>query len=206
MKPITFFISLIILLTSCTYSNSPIHDGGHSSIEQRNLLPEPDLALRLQSEYFDLSNKMIHNELKKEEYIVSKKFNDGTSETDITIGRNENNQVVVLEEYILDRYADKTHEIIQSYYIDIFGKVFAIEQQTNSMCQEFDSHQIIVKYYNPDFKLIKTTSEIKDTEGQNLDKSKCGSEFDETLGIESNYKSILETYAHVKEKNNYTQQ
>tara|TARA_B100000683_G_C12252828_1_gene458230 strand:+ start:57 stop:668 length:612 start_codon:yes stop_codon:yes gene_type:complete len=202
MKSITKIIALsfVLLILGCQENNCPIYNGGHLGGSKRELLPEPDIALRLQSEYFELSNKMVRNKLKKENYIANKKFEKSTSETDVVVGRNESNQVVVLEEYIFNRYVDKTYEIIQTYFLDSFGKVFAIEQHTNSICQEDDAHQIIVRYYNSDFKLIKTTFEIKGSGGEDLDKKICGSEFDEDLGIESNYNSILDSYEQVKEK------
>jgi len=204
MTSITRFITTAIVLLfstiSCQESAIQIPDGGHQEPQQRELIPEPDFALRLQSEYLDLKYKLADGSLKTKIYITEKRLNSGNAQTEVLVARNEYGQVVLIQEFILDKCDELTYEVIHTYYLNSFGNVFAIDQQTNSICLNGDAHQNIVRYYNADFELIKTSYALKGTSGEDLDANSCGSEFDESLGLESNYNSIIETYSQVNEK------
>jgi len=197
-------ISIIVLATfflyGCKEKSSGIYNSGHIDKTPREWIPEPDLALRLKSMYFSITQEKLNSKITIEKYLAYKKNGQHTAETDVELGRNNSEQVVFLEEYILDRYADKTFEIIQTYFFDEYGKVFAIEQHTNSICDDSDAHQTIVNYYNADFKLIDYTYKIKGTSGEDKSKDICGTEFDEKLGISSTYDQLLETYESVMEE------
>jgi hypothetical protein len=197
---ISIIVTTTILLYGCKDKSSGIYNSGHNDKPPREWIPEPDLVMRLKSMYSSTTEKKRNGEIVMERYLAYKKFGGSIAETDVELGRNNSGQIVFLEEYILDRYADKTLEIIQTYFFDEYGSVFAIEQHTNSICDNSDVHQTMVKYYNADFKLIDNTYKIEGASDEELDKKKCGSEFDETLGISFTYKELLETYESVMEK------
>ncbi|WP_281615335.1 hypothetical protein [Flammeovirga sp. SubArs3] len=199
----TLFVLLlmfVLVIFSCQNEKCRLYDSGHLQKAERDITPEPDLILRLNSMYEIISEEKLNVQLSKERYLANKYYGELTSETDLIIGRNKINQVIYLEEFIVDRYSDKPFEIIQTYFFDKYGRTFAIEQHMNSVCNHSDAHQTIIRFYNSAFELIDIKYSLLGTEGEVLDKRKCGSDFDETLGISSNYTELLNTYKFVKEK------
>lgn len=72
-------------------------------------------------------------------------------------------------------------EIFYQHYFDKHGKTFAFKRQTNffnSICNDEDTHETIVEYFDSDFVKVGRSYHLVDELGKELKKEDCVLNYD----------------------------
>lgn len=202
MKILSIIIlALTILFFFCnTEPKSNLYKSNHKLGSPRESIPFQDFDKKLMLDYNTIKDDYLYNKLLIERYQALKEIGNNEYIADIVIGRDTLDRILFLEEFLSEFYNDKDYERIQTHYFDEYGFTFAIEQHTNSICENDDAHQTIIECFDSKFNLITNSCYLVRTSGEILDKEVCGSDYDEALGKYKTFEDLVETYSEVKEE------
>jgi hypothetical protein len=177
-QPLFLLTFLLGLICAC---NSKDHSRTAST---SRLVPEPDIAERLQYQKASIDTSFSHN---RDNIEVLIKLPDKTdlmsfkdtilpdeTERSFNILRDSLRHIVAITESPYSQSGDWF--LTLTHYFDNNGQTFAFERQTNffnSGCTEGVAYETKTEYYNSDFKLIRKEYKLVDEKGRNLNKDSC---------------------------------
>ena len=182
-QPLFLLTFLLGLICAC---NSTDHSRSAST---SRLVPEPDIAERLQYQKAFIDTSFNHN---RDNIEVLVKFTDKTdlmpfrdtilpdeTERSFNILRDSFRHIVAITESPYSQSGDWF--LTLTHYFDNNGQTFAFERQSNfsnSGCTEGVAYETKTEYYDADFKLIRKEYKLVNEKGKNLNKDSCAFMYD----------------------------
>ena len=177
-QPRYLLIFLVGLICACNSRDRS------RTISASRLVPEPDIAERLQYQKVLIDTLLIRNRNNIEVLVKLTSKTDliplkdttlpDETETSFNILRDSLKRIVAITESPFSQSGDWFLTLI--HYFDKNGQTFAFERQTNffnSGCTEGVAYETKTEYYDNDFKLIRKEYKLVDEKGVNLNKDSC---------------------------------
>ncbi len=184
-KSVFTFLGLVglILWVSCN-SSTPSNTSNQTKTDSRELVPEPDLNLRLHGEKNVIEKLIRLKELditvwvqqigvKSPTQVFNEQWPEGI-ETTFNLWTDSNNVLVCLGEYPYSESGDWS--IALTHYFDQRGNTFAFECSTsfyNSICTDELAIEQIATFYNTNHQRIDSTYLLRDSNGATLARDSC---------------------------------
>ena len=168
------------------------------------LVPEPDIAERLQYQKASIDSSFSHNTdnievlIKLTDKTDLVPFEDtvlpGETERSFNILRDSLKDIIAITESPYSQSGDWF--LTLTHYFDNNGQTFAFERQTNffnSGCTEGVAYETKTEFYDADFRLIGKEYKLVDEKGRNLNKDSCSFMYDNDYKVLSSVDKYLQT-------------
>lgn len=173
------------------------------------LIPEPDILVRLQGMKSKIDTLVTHEKLKLEvlakepaketlTVVIDEQWSE-VAETFFSIWRDPKGKIKLIGEYPFSESGDWT--IAYLHYFDTNGKVFSFERNTNfynSICTDGLANENIIEFYNSDFNRIDRIYSLTGKQNLELKKEDCVLNYDYPYEVSNNLENYLKSinYSH----------